>query len=230
MDFDFNDKTLGSIKIGGFEAWITQSILSMWIISAILIIIAIIVKRKSKNFKEVPTGFQNVIEAYVETMDNFTASIMGVKNRRFAPYFAGLFLFILISNISGIFGLRPPTANYAIPLSMALFTFFMVHFWGVRTQGIGRYLKSFTEPIVFLTPINLIGEIANPVSLSFRLFGNIVGGTILMALYYGMLPIFMKVGVPAFFHLYFDIFAGALQAFVFVMLSMVFVSDVTVEG
>lgn len=221
---DFNDKVLTTIPVGDTEIWITQSLLGMWIIMAILITVAIVVKVKSNKFKAVPAGFQNLVEAFVEAMDNFTAGIMGEKNRNFAPYFAGLFIFILISNISGLFGLRPPTANYSVPLGMALITFIMVQFYGIKSKGILGYIKGFGEPIVLLSPLNIVGELANPVSLSFRLFGNIVGGTILMGLYYGLLPWFVKLGIPAFLHIYLDLFAGVLQAFVFTMLSMVFVS------
>lgn len=221
---DFNDKTLATIPIGNHEIWITQSILSMWIIIALLLGVAIVVKVRIKKFKEVPTGFQNLIELIVETFENFTISTMGKQNRGFSAYFAGLFFFILLSNISGVFGLRPPTANYAIPLGLALITFAMVQIYGIKAKGIKGYFKGFTEPIIFFTPLNVIGELANPVSLSFRLFGNIIGGTILMSLFYGLLPIYVKIGIPAFLHFYFDLFAGVLQAFVFTMLSMVFVS------
>ena len=221
---DFNDKALARLSVCNFELVITQSLLSMWIVILFLLTIAIIVKVKSKKFSDVPTGFQNLIEMIVEVFDDFTASIMGESGRRFSSYYAGLFFFIMFANISGIFGLRPPTANYAVPLGLALMTFFMVIFNGIKAKGILKYLKSFTEPVAPLTPLNIIGELANPVSLSFRLFGNIVGGTILMGLYYALLPTLVKVGIPAFLHFYFDVFAGVLQAFVFTMLSMVFVS------
>ena len=110
---------------------------------------------------------------------------------------------------------------------MAIITFVMVQFFGIKSKGLGGYLKGLTEPMIFLTPLNIIGELANPVSLSFRLFGNIVGGLILMSLYYGLLPWFVSLGIPAFLHLYLDLFAGVLQAFVFTMLSMVFVAGAT---
>ena len=99
----------------------------------------------------------------------------------------------------------------------------------MTTKGLGTYLKGYTEPAWPFTPLNIIGEIAKPFSLSFRLFGNIVGGTILMGLYYAMLPWFMKIGVPSLLHAYLDVFAGVLQAVVFTMLSMIFVSDVIVD-
>lgn len=221
---DFSDKALAKIPIGNFHLVITQSLLSMWIVILFLLTIAIIVKVKSKKFSDVPTGFQNLIELIVEVFDSFAVSIMGQAGRKFSAYFGGLFFFILFSNLSGIFGLRPPTANYAVPLGLALMTFVMVHYNGIKAKGTLKYLKGLTEPVAALTPLNIIGELANPVSLSFRLFGNIIGGTILMGLYYGLLPVFVKVGIPSFLHFYFDVFAGVLQAFVFTMLSMVFVS------
>ena len=111
----------------------------------------------------------------------------------------------------------------------------MIHFNGIRRKGVLGYLKGFTEPFFLLTPINLIGEIATPISLSFRLFGNIVGGSIIMALVYSALAAFssallgldipiLQVGVPAVLHVYFDVFSGLLQTFIFAMLTMVFVS------
>lgn len=221
---DFSDKALAKIPIGDHALVITESLLSMWIVIILLLIIAVVVKVKSKKFQEVPTGFQNLMEMIVEGFDDFTVSIMGESGRKFSAYFGGLFFFIMFSNVSGIFGLRPPTANYAVPLGLALMTFVMVHYQGVKAKGTLKYLKTMTEPVAALTPLNVIGELANPVSLSFRLFGNIIGGTILMGLYYGLLPVFVKLGVPAFLHFYFDVFAGVLQAFVFTMLSMVFVS------
>ena len=100
-----------------------------------------------------------------------------------------------------------------------------IHGFGIKSKGLG-YFKGFLEPVPFLLPINIVGELATPVSLSFRLFGNILGGTIIMGLVYAMFPkIVIFLGIPAALHCYFDVFAGALQAFIFVMLSMTFVSN-----
>ena len=81
------------------------------------------------------------------------------------------------------------------------------------------------QPIPVLFPVNVIDEIATPVSLSLRLFGNIMAGTIMLSLWYGLLPIFAKLGLPAFLHVYFDLFSGAIQTFVFAMLTMTFIAD-----
>lgn len=228
-EINFDDKVLTYFDLGPLRFVITESILSMWMVMAVLVIFALIVHAKLKNFKDVPTGFQNVVEMLVEGLDSFVGSTMGERHRRFTPYFGSLFLLILLSNLSGLFGLRPPTANYSVPLGLALITFFMTQYFGITTKGIKEYGKGFLEPAWPFAPLNIVGEIANPFSLSFRLFGNIVGGTILMGLYYAMLPWFLQIGIPSFLHAYLDVFAGVLQAFVFTMLSMIFVSGAFAE-
>lgn len=225
----FDDKVLTYFDIGKLRFVITESILSLWLVMAVLIIFALIVRVKLKKFTDKPSGFQNLVEALVEALDSFVGSTMGEKHRRFTPYFGSLFLLILLSNLSGLFGIRPPTANYSVPLGLALITFIMTQYFGIATKGVGTYLKGYLEPAWPFMPLNVIGEIANPFSLSFRLFGNIVGGTILMGLYYAMLPWFMKIGIPSLLHAYLDVFAGVLQAFVFTMLSMIFVSGAMAE-
>ncbi|HBB29894.1 MAG TPA: F0F1 ATP synthase subunit A, partial [Clostridiales bacterium] len=135
-----------------------------------------------------------------------------------------------------IIGIRPPTADVNTTMALAIITFCMINYNAVRSKGLGARLKGLTEPMFLLTPINIIGEIATPISLGFRLFGNIVGGLIIMELFYNMLelfstaifganalPIFQLV-IPLPFHIYFDLFAGLLQSFIFAMLTMVNVS------
>lgn len=220
---DFSIHVLDTINIGGFEFWITETMKNTWIIMGVLIALAIVVRIRVSRFTTEPKGFQNVIEAIVEALDGFSISTMGEKNKGFASFYGSMFIFILLSNLSGLVGLRPPTADIAVTFAMGLITFFMVQGFGIKSKGIGTYLKGFTEPLWPMTPLNIIGELANPVSLSFRLFGNILGGMIIMGLYYN-LPWFVKLGIPAALHAYFDVFAGVLQAFIFVMLSMTFVS------
>lgn len=225
------------INIGGLEVWITESMINVWIISAILIIGALIIRRSILSPKKVPAGAQNVVEFTVEMLDSFTVSTMGPVGKQFSTFYAGMFIFILISNLSGLFlgplfydgsfsigFMRPPTADLAVTLGLAMITFFMTQGYGIKAKGIKNWAKGLTEPMWPLTPLNVIGELANPVSLSFRLFGNILGGTIIMALYYN-LPWYALLGIPAALHAYFDVFAGVLQAFIFVMLSMTFVSS-----
>lgn len=216
--------------IGGVP--ITETITTTWIIMAVLISGSIIF---TKNLKRIPKGAQNLIELIVSMVYNLTEDTMGSDKVGFAPYIGTLMLYLAVANLIGLLGVRPPTADLNMTLALALITFFMIHFNGIRKKGIFGYLKGFTEPFFLLTPINLIGEIATPISLSFRLFGNMVGGSIIMALVYSALAAFttkligidipiLQVGIPAVLHIYFDMFSGLLQTFIFAMLTMVFVS------
>ncbi|MGL5440434.1 MAG: F0F1 ATP synthase subunit A [Filifactoraceae bacterium] len=211
---------------------ITETVTVTWIIMIFLVIASILLTR---NFKKVPKGVQNAVEAFVKTVYDLVENTMGKDKISFAPYIGSLMLYLACANLIGLIGLRPPTADLNTTLALALITFTLIHVNGVRRKGLGGYLKGFTEPFFLLTPINLIGEMATPISLSFRLFGNIVGGLIIMSLVYSSLgalttavigtsiPIF-QVGIPAALHLYFDLFSGLLQTFIFAMLTMVFVS------
>lgn len=215
--------------IGGFR--LTETLVVMWGISLFLIVGSYLLTR---NFQKVPKGVQNAVEVLVGAIYNLTASTMGEDKIGFAPYIGTIILFIGLSNISGLFALRPPTADLNTTLSLSLMTFFLIHGSGIRKKGLGKYIKGFSEPFILLTPINVIGEIATPVSLSFRLFGNLVGGMIIMSLIYMALGNFstmlgihipiLQVGIPIILHGYFDVFSGLLQTFIFTMLSMIFIS------
>ena len=213
-------------EVNGQPIYLTQTIVSTWLIMLGLILIALIIRVKMRKFKEVPeTKLQTIVEMIVDMINNFIVSSMGPAGKRFAGYYGPLLIYIAVCNLSGLIGIRPPTADFATTLAFALITFFMIHGFGIRSKGVG-YFKGFLEPFPLLLPINIIGELATPVSLSFRLFGNILGGSIIMGLVYAMFPkIVVFLGIPAVLHGYFDVFAGALQAFIFVMLSMTFVSS-----
>lgn len=223
-DLDFGYRTV--IKLfdyKGEQIGITTTIVNTWIIMAVLIILAIIVRSNLKNFTDVPTKFQNIVETIVEAFGGFTIMAMGEPNKSFAPFYGSMFLFILLSNLSGLVGLRPPTADIATTFALSMTTFVMIQGFGLWKRGF-KHVKSLFEPMPLLFPLNFIGEISNPVSLGFRLFGNLIGGTIIMGLLYAALPKLLQFGVPTVLHLYFDVFSGVLQTFIFVMLSMTFVS------
>ena len=215
--------------LGGFR--LTETLTTMWILTVLIMLVVLFVTR---NFEKIPKGIQNGVEIFVDMIYNLTASTMGEDKIRFAPYIGTLLIFIAVMNLSGMFAVRPPTADLNTTLSLALMTFFMIHYYGIKSKGIGGYIKGFTEPMALITPINIIGEIATPVSLSFRLFGNLVGGMIIMSLIYSGLanvslslgisiPI-LQFGIPIVLHGYFDLFSGLLQTFIFAMLTMIFVS------
>jgi F-type H+-transporting ATPase subunit a len=223
-DVDFSIHHLLAYKFMGQTVYITTSHVCMFIIIITIMIFALVARKKIMHAQEVPTGLQNVVEFAVETLQGFVDSSMGQHGKKYMNYVGTLFLFILLSNISGLFGLRPPTADYGTTFSLALITFVMIQYNNIKYNKLGAITGLF-QPIWFLFPINLIGEIATPVSMSLRLFGNVMAGTVMMALYYGLLPIFAKIGIPAALHVYFDLFSGAIQAYVFAMLTMVFITQ-----
>jgi len=221
MNFDV--RNFAVITIGSLDIWITESIVVAWGIMALLIIFAIIVRIKLTKFKDVPTGFQNVIELAIEMFDGLVNRSAGPKLAWIGGWFFTVFSFLLVSNMSGlVLFIRPPTADWPIPLGLALITFLLIQFAGIRYRGWG-YVKSLFEPVFIFFPINVLGEISKPIALSFRLFGNVLGGMILVSLIYGLAPLILQMLLPAVLHLYFDVFAGALQAFIFTVLSLTFI-------
>ena len=222
MILDFNIKNLWVIDAFGTEIWITETIFNTWIIMLLLIVIAVIVRVKLRKFKEIPTGFQNVVEIAVESVDGLVRSVAGEKCVALGNWFFMVFVFVLLSSLAGIFGLRPPTADWATPFALALATFFLTHAMGVSHRK-GKYLKSFFQPSFLFFPLNVIGELSRPISLSFRLFGNVLAGMILMTLVYGIAPLIFRFVIPAALHAYFDLFSGALQTYIFCVLSLTFI-------
>ena len=220
---DFMIHGLLKLNFFGQEVYLTTTHVSLLIICAALIILAVVVRLKLKDTEGKPSGFQNAIELVVEMLDGMVYSSMGKKGIPFRNYISILFVFILISNLSGLVGLRPPTADYGVTLALGLMTFTIVQFNNIKYNKFGA-VKELFEPIPLLFPINLIGEIAVPISLSLRLFGNVLAGTVIMALLYGLLSKFAFVW-PGALHAYFDVFSGAIQSYVFCMLTMVFIGN-----
>ncbi|MFA9377760.1 MAG: F0F1 ATP synthase subunit A [Lachnotalea sp.] len=225
-DVDFMIHGLIKYHLFGQELWITTTHVSLLLVLIAIIIFAITVNRKIKkvNLEDTPGTLQNIAELAVEKLDNMVGTVMGIRGKKFANYIGTIFILILSCNLSGLVGLRPATADYGVTLGLASITFIIIQYTNITENKIGAFTGLF-KPLPFLFPINLIGEIAVPISMSLRLFGNILSGTVMMALIYGLLPIFVKIGFPAALHVYFDVFAGAIQTYVFCMLTMVFVTD-----
>ena len=211
------------LNIFGHEVWLTTTHVCLLIVCLFMLVIGLIVNNKMKHATEVPGMVQNIAELYVEMMDGVVQSSMFRHWGKYANYILTIFMFLLFSNISGLFGLRPPTADYGVTLPLALITFVLIQFNAFKWKGVGGYVKDLMDPIPLFLPINIISEFATPVSLSLRLFGNVMAGTIMLALYYGMLPVLATVVIPSFLHAYLDLFSGAIQAYVFCMLSMTFI-------
>ncbi len=226
QDVDFGITGYQEYTLFGQKLYFTTTHISIIIVMLALIIFAVIANRKIKKAdpNKVPGTFLNIVEYMVQAIDDLTLTNMGTKHgAKFSNYIGTIFIFILLSNISGLFGLRPPTADYGTTLALALITFVMIHYNGFKYQKASHVTNLF-KPLL-LTPINIIGEIATPISMSLRLFGNILSGTVMMGLIYGLLPKIITLVWPGFLHAYFDVFSGAIQTYVFCMLTMVFISN-----
>ena len=225
---DLNIKNRWVVNIAGLEVWITETIVNTWIIMLALILAAVIIRVKIRRFKTEPSGFQNAVEAIVETFDRFVRGTAGDKLMVLGHWFFTVFVFILVSSLSGILGLKPPTADWATGFALAMATFLLIQVMGVYHRR-GKYLKSFFKPSVIFFPLNLIGELARPISLSFRLFGNVLAGMIIMSLIYNLLPVYLRFILPAALHAYFDLFSGVLQTYIFCVLSLTFISTASAD-
>lgn len=227
-NIDFMIHGLFSYQLFGHEVWITTSHVCILIVMLVLIAFSIAANITMKNATEVPRGFQNVLEIIVSLLDGVVESSMGKNAPRFVNYISTIFIFILMSNISGLFGLRPPTADYGTTLALGVITFCMIHFCQFKYQKPKQIWTDMCSPLPpwlpIWFPINLISEIAVPISLSLRLFANVLSGTVMMALIYGLLS---KIAIawPAALHVYFDLFSGAIQTYVFCMLTMTYVGQ-----
>lgn len=220
---DFMIKSFGSLEIFGKEIHLTTSHISLAVVSIILIGFAICAKKciDKADCMECPGTFQNIIELIVEKIEEMACQNHAMDHSGFFYYIGTLFLFLIVSNLSGLIGIRPATADYGVTLMLALISFILIQIHGIKSEK-GNHFRKLFEPFVLLFPINLIGELAVPISLSLRLFGNMLSGTVMMGLVYGLFPRILQIGIPAFLHFYFDLFAGCIQAYVFCMLTMVY--------
>jgi len=185
-----------------------------------------------------PKGLVLLAILYVKLIAKLTKDNMGGKvAHRYAPYIGVLAIYLAISNLSGLFGLSQPTANYSVTLTFALITFFLIQRMSIKSIGLKGYLKSFFEPYPFFFLMNFFGRLAPLISMSIRLFGNITSGVILTTLFYvftAWLAAFVPyIGVIDFIgpliapvlHAYFDVFVGLIQMFIFISLTTVFIGN-----
>ena len=193
---------------------------------------------------------QAVAELLVETANKFVVGNMGEKFRYMIPFVAALFATSVVSNLISLVGLRSPTSDLSTEAAWAVVVFIMITAQKIRTSGFGRYITGFTQPIPAMTPFNVLSELATPVSMACRHFGNILSGVVINGLIYGALAVassallglipglvgdvlsqipILDVGVPAILSVYFDWFSGIMQAFIFCMLTVMYIANAAEE-
>ncbi len=218
---------------------ITESQVNSWAVILTILAICLFLTRRL-NIKSVSKR-QFLAELIVEKAENLVRSNMGERFMGFAPFIAAILGLSALSSLSSLLGLYPPTSDINIVAGWAILVFILITHYKLK-GGLGNYLKGYTEPIAVFTPINIISEVATPVSMTFRHFGNVLSGSVLSvlvaaalqgltSLLLGWLPgllgdiPFLQIGIPAVLSLYFDIFSGCLQAFIFSMLTMLYIAN-----
>lgn len=211
-------KTAFTIPVfGGMP--IAESVAVSWIIMGVLVVLSIVLTRHLRVTE--PTRRQVALETAVTGLEHIFDGILGEKGRRYVPYMVTVLLYIGVSNIIGLFGLKPPTKDLNVTAALALMSIILVETSGIRSKGLKGWLKSFADPSPVIAPMNLLEVIIRPLSLCMRLFGNVLGAFVIMELIKQLLP----VALPVPFSLYFDIFDGLLQAYVFTFLTSMFIQE-----
>ncbi len=248
MDIEINGaKILYEIPVfGGIP--LTQTIVNTWIVMIVLTGLCIFLTRglKVRNISK----RQAVAEYLVGMATRFVENNMGKSWSRYIPFISAIFALSLFSSLTSLLGMYAPTADLNTELAWALIVFVLITYTKIKTSGLGGYALSFTKPIALLTPFNIISELSTPISMSFRHFGNIVSGSVITTLIYAALALankalfglipgivgdilgqipFLSVGVPAVLSLYFDWFSAFMQAFIFCILTMMYVANAAEE-
>jgi F-type H+-transporting ATPase subunit a len=232
------------ISLGGRDVpFITDTVVVMWIVMAVIIAAVLITTR---NLKVRPGAGQNAAEAIVEAINGLCKSTIGHHWRPFAAYIGTVLIFLVVSNVIAVFNVIPtgaffvkylhinalagfeleiasPAKNFNVTLALALMSMALVVFCEFRYKGVKGWLKSFYTPLPINGFVKTLDYVTRPTSLCLRLMGNMLGGLIVMSLLYYAFPI----AVPAVVGIYFDIFDGALQAYVFVFLTMIYLQEAT---
>lgn len=228
---------------------ITETLVVAWVVMLLITLLCIWLTHglKVDNISKK----QAFAEMLVETADKFVIGNMGEKFRYMIPFVAALFATSLFSNMISLVGVWSPTADLSTEAAWAIIVFIMITAQKIKTGGFGGYLKGFTQPIPVLTPFNILSELATPVSLACRHFGNILSGIVINGLIYASLALasskllslipalvkvglanipFLAVGIPAVLSVYFDWFTGVMQAYIFCMLTTMYIANAAEEG
>ena len=209
------------ISLGGVSITLNAAtLLNTWLIMVVMVLFGFAASWKPRF---IPNPIQGMAEVLINTFDGMVRDALEVKDyRKYTPLIVVLFIFLLLCNIWGTIPyFSEPSKDLNTPLSLGLLGFVIAHYSGIRVKGLKEYVSQYFHPFVFMAPLNIIGEIAKVVSISFRLYGNIMGGAIIIIvvghLVYNLI-------LPPFLNAFFGLFVGTIQAFVFTMLTLVYIS------
>lgn len=234
-----NLNRITEVSQNGFGLPVTLTVITTWVIIGLVFLIFFF---GTKNLKIIPGKFQTLLESLYGAFDMITGQMLNTWRKKYFSYISSLLLFIILSNIVAFFpipkvvkgvdgiirispALRTPTADLNTTVGLAVLTAIIFTAVSLKTNGLRNYIKGFLDPIFVMAPLNIIGEISKPVNISLRLFGNMFAGSVITGLLYMATTSYGPLAtIVAPLHLYFDLFSGVVQGFVFSMLTMVYIS------
>ncbi len=215
---ELENKTVFTIPVfGGIP--VAESVVVTWVIMAVLVVLSLILVRNLSV--ENPSRKQLLLETGISFLQNFFQDILGEEGKRYIPYLMTTVIYIGIANIAGVFGFTPPTKDLNVTIGLAVMSIVLIEYAGFHKRGAKGFLKSFMEPVPIMLPINILEIAIRPTSLCMRLFGNVLGSFVVMKLLEFICPAVL----PIPFSLYFDVFDGFIQAYVFVFLTSLFIKE-----
>lgn len=214
-------------RVDFFGFSLSTTVIYTWIIMAALIILALILRfTLIPKLKDVPTGTQNVLEIVIDSIIKYTKNTAHGVGEFLASYIFTIALFLIACSFTELIGFRTPASDITMTGALAILTFIIINYYGLKVKGIKGRLKSLASPSVIIFPIRLITDLAIPISLASRLFGNMLGGLVVMELLYMALGSY-AIGIPGVAGLYFSVFHPLIQAFIFVTLTLTFINEAT---
>jgi len=215
---DLNAKTLFTLRLGGHNIGITDSIVTQWVI---MVVIVILVLALTRNLKKLPDKKQSVLEMLIDFFNGLVRENMGEKYMSFVPFIGTMGIFLFFLNLTGLVGVDPSTKDISVTAGFAIISFVVINVNTFSKIGIGGFGKELISPYILMLPMNLLEKITLPISLCLRLFCNMLVGFIIIGLIYKGMGYFAFI-VPIPFHLFFDMFDGVIQVYIFMMLTMLY--------
>ncbi len=209
------------LSVGNYKITLNSvTLLTTWGIMVLLVVFSVVLSRKIRT---VPGGWQTISELLIDGFYGMVIDALGPEiGPKYFPMICVMFIFLLLCNWIGILPyMSEPTKDINTPLGLGIMGFFIAHGTGIKVKGFKQYVKEYFQPIFFMMPLNVVGEIAKVISISFRLFGNIMGGSIIILV---VSHLVYQLILPPFLYGFFGLFVGTVQAFVFTMLTMVYIS------
>ncbi|MDR1507237.1 MAG: F0F1 ATP synthase subunit A [Treponema sp.] len=232
-------ETVFTIRFAGLEIPVTETVVITWVVMAVLVAVSILVTR---NLKTIPSGVQSLFEAGIEFLESFSKQYFGRRAGLYGPYIGTVFLFLLAANVvpaltpaaagfggrvfEPLFEIKPPARDINFTAALAVMSILIVLAGGLKARGLKGWFKNLLHPVPIMLPFNILDYVIRPSSLCLRLFGNMLGGFIIMQLIGAVVPVFL----PPVFSLYFDFFDGLIQALVFSFLTTLFLSEAVETG